>query len=108
MDRFLRRLSVNLLMAAENFYLTAHGWHQVGPDAWDPPADYPFERTRKKKGLRKGHAVNSEKQKIYKDVREGIAMREKVKIGLKKIDPTDPIDLTTVAIGTGKTIKVVR
>jgi hypothetical protein len=69
----LHRFATFTLMTMERFYLRVHGWNQVGPDAWDPPADYPFESTRKKKGLRQGHAVNSQKQLMYHGIRERIS-----------------------------------
>jgi hypothetical protein len=62
---FLKRFSTKMLLAAEKFYLRMHGWEEVGPDAWDTPSDYEF---KKRMGVRQGHAVNSQKQSLYKDL----------------------------------------
>ena len=72
MSDLIRDLSNLVLMSVERFYLRANGWQKVGPDAWDPPADYPYENTRSKRGLRQGHAINSQKQLMYKTIRERI------------------------------------
>ncbi len=76
-----QELSNHLLMGVENLWLRIHGRNKVGPDAWDPPSNYPFERTRVRKGLRQGHAVNSQKQLVYNYIRSRIA---------KKVPPTNP------------------
>ena len=68
MPTFFGRLTTRLLVQMEEVYLKAHGWAKVGPDAWDPPVDHPSERTRKRRGITRGHAVNSQKQYLYYDL----------------------------------------
>lgn len=65
MNKFLIKLSTKLLLAAERFYLRAHGWIKVGPDSWDTPLDYKFKA---RLGIRQGHAVNSQKQDLFSDL----------------------------------------
>lgn len=93
MSNFLGRISTKLLLAAEKFYLRAHGWIQIGPDSWDSPLDYQFKR---RLGIRQGHAVNSQKQNLYKDL--GARLDEqgiddlKTRLGLKKRPPVRDAD----------------
>ena len=68
MSSFVGRIATKILIQAEEWYLKSHGWNKVGPDAWDPPSDYPSERTRTRRGLHRGHAVNSQKTYLYVDL----------------------------------------
>lgn len=65
MSNFIGRMTTKLLLAAEKLYLKTHGWKQVGPDTWDTPEDYAFN---KRQGIRQGHAVNSQKQNLFRDL----------------------------------------
>lgn len=48
-------LSRKVLELAEQLYLRANGWRQVGADAWT--CEY-----RERYGITQGHAVNAQKQ----------------------------------------------